>query len=253
MKLSKTFDLITYLRFRMIIQLIVSLTFVMGTSLFACANEQEYKMINPTTEGIGKIYMGRHISRFMSHLGANWLERPERFYQERPNILINSLLIKPNYIIADIGAGTGYFSFKLSKLVPQGKVYAVDIQEKMLGIINKKITNQGVKNIQTVLGTITDPKLPENKIDIAILVDAYHEFSHPKEMCNSIFKSMKIKGKLVMVEYRAEDDNIPIKQLHKMTNSQIIKEISSCGFSWEKTDSKSLPWQHIVVFIKKNN
>ncbi len=230
--------------------LILFLTLIITAKLFPCYAQQEYKVINPTKDGIGKVYMGRHISRFMSHLGANWLERPERLYQERPNILIKVIPIQPDYIIADIGAGSGYFSFKLSKLVPHGKVYAVDIQEKMLEIIKKKVIDKNIRNINTVLGSITNPKLPKASIDIALLVDAYHEFSHPKEMCSNIFQSLKVDGKLILVEYRAEDDNIPIKKLHKMSSHQIIKEISACGFRWQSTDSTSLPWQHIVIFKK---
>ena len=208
-----------------------------------------YVIGQATRDGIGKFYMGREISKVMGHLGAGWLERPEREQQERTDLLVKNLSLRPTDKVVDLGAGSGYFSFRIAPLVPQGKVYAVDISPQMIGIIRSKMKKYKANNVEPIQSTITDIKLEENSADCVLIVDAYHEFSHPKEMGDSIFKILKPGGKLVLIEYRLEDPGIPIKKLHKMSQKQAIKEISSLGLEWEKT-SEDLPQQHFMVFRK---
>ena len=231
------------------------LTLVSITSVFS-ADEQKkkkesiYQLSTATRDGIGKFYMGREISQVMGHLGASWLERPKREQEERTDLLIKSMQIKPAERIADIGAGSGYFSFRMSDLVPDGKVFAVDISPQMLGIIRARIKEKKVANVVPIQSTITRTMLEPSSIDKALIVDAYHEFSHPREMANSIFKALKKDGLLILIEYRKEDKKVPIKPLHKMTEKQAIKEIEVVGFKWEKTLSV-LPQQHFMIFKKK--
>jgi predicted methyltransferase len=200
-------------------------------------------------DGIGKFYMGREISKVMGHLGAGWLERPERVQQERTDLLIENLELKPTDHVVDLGAGSGYFTFRISPLVPKGKVYAVDISSQMLGIVRAKMQKHDYKNVETVHSTITDLKLENNLADCVLIVDAYHEFSHPMEMGKAIHNTLKPGGKLVLIEYRMEDPGIPIKKLHKMSEKQAIKELSATGLEWVKT-SEALPQQHFIVFRK---
>mgnify|MGYP001242937512 FL=1 len=231
------------------------LTLVSITSVFSADEQKEkkesiYQLSTATRDGIGKFYMGREISQVMGHLGASWLERPKREQEERTDLLIKSMQIKPADRIADIGAGSGYFSFRMSDLVPDGKVFAVDISPQMLGIIRARIKEKKVSNVVPIQSTITRTMLEPSSIDKALIVDAYHEFSHPREMANSIFKALKKDGLLILIEYRKEDKKVPIKPLHKMTEKQAIKEIEVVGFKWEKTLSV-LPQQHFMIFKKK--
>ena len=157
--------------------------------------------------------------------------------------------LKPTDVVADIGAGTGYFSFRLSRVVPQGKVYAVDIQPEMLAIIEKRKAAGGAVNIIALLGTEMDTRLPAQAVDVALLVDAYHEFSYPREMMESIVRSLKPGGRVIQVEYRAEDPDVPIKRLHKMSVDQARKEMAAVGLVWKETKS-FLPQQHFLVYEK---
>mgnify|MGYP001177158776 FL=1 len=200
-------------------------------------------------DGIGKFYMGREISQVMGHLGAGWLERPKREKEERTDLLIKNMKLKKGDQVADVGAGSGYFSFRMAELVPEGKVFAVDISPQMLGIVRAKIGSQKVTNVVPVLSTIKDTKLPPQSVDCVLIVDAYHEFSHPREMAQSIFDSLREKGRLILIEYRKEDPSVPIKLLHKMTEEQAIKEISEVGLVWKKT-LNVLPQQHFMIFEK---
>lgn len=208
-----------------------------------------YILGKQTRDGIGKYYMGREISQVMGHLGAGWLERPKREQEERTDLLVKNMNLKETDCVADIGAGSGYFSFRISPLVPEGKVFAVDISPQMLGIMRAKKHKGGFDNVITVQSTIENTALEKDSIDCALIVDAYHEFSHPREMSLSIFNSLKKNGQLILIEYRKEDPNVPIKLLHKMTEKQAIKEISSVGFKWIKT-LNFLPRQHFMIFEK---
>ena len=203
----------------------------------------------PTRDGIGKFYMGREISLVMGHLGAGWLERPERERQERTDLLIAGLSLSEDFVVADIGAGTGYFTFPVAQRVPQGRVFSVDIQPEMLARIEQRAARENVANVETILGEEDDPKLPDNEIDLAFIVDAYHEFSFPREMGERLKEALKPGGQLVLVEYRAEDPGVPIKPLHKMSERQVKQEMAAIGLAWVRTESY-LPQQHVLIFQK---
>jgi ubiquinone/menaquinone biosynthesis C-methylase UbiE len=201
--------------------------------------------------GIGKFYMGREIAFVMGHQAADWLERPERMKEERPDMLHKALKLTPGMVVADIGAGSGYHTFQMAgKVGPKGKVYAVDVQKEMLDILRRRTKSAKVTNVVPVLGTVTDPKLPANSIDLILMVDVYHEFSHPYEMTVALVKALKPGGKLVFVEFRLEDPNVPIKLVHKMSEKQVLREMSLHPLKHAHTIS-TLPWQHVIVFEKK--
>lgn len=202
-------------------------------------------------DGIGKFYMGREIAKVMWHPGAGWLERPSRATEEQPQQLVNDLNLQPTSVVADIGAGTGYMSFRISPLVPNGKVLAVDVQPEMLEIIESLKRQRNINNVEPVLGSIADPHLPPNSVDLVLMVDTYHEFSHPREMMTAIVKALKPNGRVVLVEYRGENPFIPIKPLHKMTQKQARQEMQAVGLRWRETKS-FLPTQHLMVFEKIN-
>lgn len=200
--------------------------------------------------GLGKFYMGREIAWYMSHEGASWLERPERLQEERTDKLLKALPVKPGMTVADVGAGSGYYSFPLAEKVgPRGRVLAVDIQKEMLAIIKKRMASRKVTNVEPILGTHLDPKLPEGAVDLILLVDVYHEFSHPYEMTEAMVKALKPGGLIVFVEYRLEDPNVPIKLVHKMTQKQVRKEMALHPLRHVKT-LDFLPWQHVILFEK---
>ena len=199
--------------------------------------------------GTGKFYMGREISLVMGHQGADWLERPDRIQQEQPDQVVANMNLAVDHVVADIGAGTGYFSFRIARQVPQGKVLAVDIQPEMLALIEQRKQDEGVSNIEGIQGQIDDPRLPPESIDAAIMVDAYHEFSHPFEMIRGIYDALKPGGRIFLLEYRGEDPSVPIRPLHKMTELQVVKEMSVFGLEWTET-LDFLPWQHMMVFTK---
>lgn len=201
-------------------------------------------------DGIGKWFMGREIAHYMTHHGASWLERPEREEEEQPSKLVDALQLKPGQSVADIGAGSGYLSWRMAKIVgPNSKVYATDIQPEMIAILKTNMVARGVGNVVPVLGTTTDSRLPANSIDLAIMVDVYHEFDHPYEMIRSIVTALKPGGRLVFVEYRGEEKWVPIKPLHKMTEAQVRKEMELHPLEWSET-ARILPRQHIIVFKK---
>ncbi len=201
--------------------------------------------------GIGKFYMGREIAQVMGHQGADWLDRPEREQEEQPTIMLNALQIKAGDVVADIGAGTGYLSFRMAEKVgPKGKVFATDIQPEMLDIIRQRMKERKVSNIEPVLGTISDTGLKPESVDLILLVDVYHEFDHPYEMAASMARALKPGGRLAFVEYRLEDPTVPIKLVHKMSQQQVIKEMAPHPLRWLKT-SEELPRQHIIFFEKQ--
>jgi ubiquinone/menaquinone biosynthesis C-methylase UbiE len=202
-------------------------------------------------DGIGKFYMGREIAHVMGHQAADWLERPERDQEEHTEKLAEQLKVKPGEVIADIGAGTGYFTKRLAKRAgPKGEVLAVDIQPEMLELLTNQMAAAGIHNVKAVLGTITDPRLPAATVDLALMVDVYHEFDHPWEMMQAITSALKPGGRVVFVEFRGEDPAVPIKPLHKMTQAQVKKEMSALPLEWVETIGV-LPRQHIIVFRKK--
>jgi 2-polyprenyl-3-methyl-5-hydroxy-6-metoxy-1,4-benzoquinol methylase len=208
-----------------------------------------YQTTRPSPDGIGKVYMGREIAQVMGHLGAEWLERPEREREERPRKAIEMMGLKGDEVVADIGAGSGYFSFRIAKKLPRGKVLANDIQPEMLDLVKKTAKENGVTNVEPVLGTEQEPKLPEGAVDVVLMVDSYHEFDHPREMMLAIVKALKPGGRVVDVEYRGEDPKVEIKPHHKKTEAQARKEMEAVGLKWVKT-LEDLPQQHMLIFQK---
>jgi ubiquinone/menaquinone biosynthesis C-methylase UbiE len=219
------------------------------TAAAATPADTTYVYRKPSQDGTGKYYLGREIAPVMGHRGSDWLERSDRILEEAPDVLVRHLELSPTDVVADIGAGTGYFTFRLSPLVPEGTVFAVDIQEEMLDIIGAKMAGAGVDNVIPVMGEIDDPRLPDDGVDIVLLVDAYHEFSHPMEMMLGIYRALRPGGRVVLVEYRLEDPEIPIKRLHKMSEKQARIEMTAVGLKWVETKD-ILPRQHFMVFRK---
>jgi protein-L-isoaspartate O-methyltransferase len=199
--------------------------------------------------GINKWYMGRQIAHVMSHFGIDWLERPERQIEENTALLLKNLDVRPGMVVADIGAGSGYHSALLSSKVGDGKVYAVDVEPEMIAYLKDRIKLEKLSAVVPVLSTEQHVSLPPNSIDLMFLVDVYHEFSHPYEMARSMLTALKPGGRLVLVEFRLEDNTVPIKTIHKMSEKQAVKELRAAGFLFEK-NIKNLPWQHCLVFGK---
>jgi precorrin-6B methylase 2 len=201
--------------------------------------------------GIGKFYMGREIAHVMGHQAAGWLERPERETEERTDLLLEAMQIRPGEVLADIGAGSGYFSWRMAKVAgPGGKVFAVDIQQEMLDLLQRNMDRREVRNVVPVLGTTNDPKLAPGSVDTMLMVDVYHEFDQPFEMLAAMLKGLKKGGRIVLVEFRAEDPTVNIKRVHKMSEAQAKTEFELFPeLRWEKTISV-LPQQHILIFRK---
>lgn len=201
------------------------------------------KIPPPLTE-----YKGRTIAQFMSYQGAPWLLRATREKEESCEELLKALKIKEGDVICDMGCGNGFYSLKMAKRTgPKGKVYGVDIQTEMLTLLRERAKAARIKNVVPVHGTVIDPHLPEGEVDLVLLVDVYHEFSHPEQMLQAIRKSLKPTGRVALAEYRAEDQSVPIKPLHKMTKKQIMKEYPPNGFKLVEEYDK-LPWQHLMFF-----
>ncbi|MCU0758895.1 MAG: methyltransferase domain-containing protein [Steroidobacteraceae bacterium] len=210
-----------------------------------------YRFVEPSLDGIGKVYMGREIAQVMGWQGAPWLEREEREQEERGSRLIAALQLQPGMVVADVGAGSGWYTRRLAPRVgPQGRVYAVDVQPEMVAMLGEIARRPGFGNVVPVLGTTVDVKLPAASLDLSIMVDVYHELEFPWEMLASLVRATKPGGRIVFVEYRAEDAFVPIKTLHKMTEAQVRREASVFPLEWERT-VRTLPWQHVVVFRRK--
>ena len=208
---------------------------------------QSYSYQTPTRDGIGKIYHGREISKVMGHLGALWLERKSRIDEENPNLAVDLLQLRKNMLVADLGAGTGYFT---SKMAPKcSVVYAVDIQQEMLDLNENQMIKKGIKNVKFILGSNNQTGLPQNTLDLVLLVDVYHELENPYEIMSDIKLALNDSGKVVLLEYRKEDLNVPIKPLHKMSIDQVIKEMNFIGLKLHMNIQK-LPRQHMLIFSK---
>jgi ubiquinone/menaquinone biosynthesis C-methylase UbiE len=193
-------------------------------------------------------YKGREIAQTMHYLGAPWLTRESRDREEDCTTLLKALRIQPGDTVCDMGCGNGFYSLRIAPLVgDRGRVVAVDIQREMLEMLKEQAAAERVTNIETIHGTVIDPKLPRESIDLMLLVDVYHEFSHPEHMLAAIRKSLKPGGRIALVEFRAEDPDVPIKPLHKMSKEQIMKEFPPNGFTLVEEFDK-LPWQHLMLF-----
>ncbi|MEA5574126.1 class I SAM-dependent methyltransferase [Calothrix sp. UHCC 0171] len=247
------------MKYKKTIITILSIFLVIFLSTFAFTNPaianvttdiyQQLPKHNP--DGIGKFYMGREIARVMRHTGAGWLERQSREVEEQPSKIVAALGLQANDIVADIGAGTGYLSFLIAPYLSQGKVLAVDIQPEMLEIIGYFQQEKNISNVETILATETSPNLPPESINLAVMVDAYHEFAYPHEMMVEIVKALKPGGRVAFVEYRGENPFIMIKALHKMTQKQVKKEMQTVGLIWRETKN-ILPQQHLMIFEKSS-
>ena len=215
--------------------------------------KKELYETRPKTDvnGTGRFYKGREIAPVMSWHGAGWLERPEREKEEHTSKLLPPLKIKAGDTVVDMGAGSGYYTVRLSALVgDKGKVHAVDVQPEMLDILKKRLKSEKVANVELTLGTEKDPKLPAGSVDLILMVDVYHEFTHPYEMTEAMVKSLKPGGRLVFVEFRLEDEKVPILTLHRMAEKQVVKVMETFPLRHVETQ-KHLPWQHVIIFEKK--
>jgi precorrin-6B methylase 2 len=233
---------------RFLLSLLISWSCLTPAS-WAVVNSPYYSYRQPSFDGIGKYYMGREIAGVMGHQGAGWLERSERGTEEQPQKIVAALGLDPADTVADVGAGTGYISQLLAAAVPEGKVVAIDIQPEMIELLNQRLQKSKIQNIEPHLGTEQSPNLTPTSIDLAMMVDAYHEFSYPHEMMTGIIESLKPGGRVVLAEYRGEDPLVFIKPHHKTTQKQIRQELESLGLKWQKTE-EVLPQQHLLFFTK---
>ena len=225
------------------IRLIAYVILLLSTSINAMAEEENTTPPAPLTH-----YKGREIAQTMHYTGANWLTRENRQRQEDCRMMVKNLGVKPGMTVCDMGCGNGFYSLQLAKRVgKKGKVLAVDIQSQMLRLLEARAAEANLKNIVSILGTPTDPKLPENEVDLILCVDVYHEFSNPEEMLRAMRNSLKPNGQIVLLEFRMEDPEVPILLLHKMSKKQIMKELPPNGFKLTKSFDK-LPWQHMMFF-----
>ncbi len=208
-----------------------------------------YAQSEASADGIGRTYYGREIAAFMSHQGIYWLERGTRESEERTDLLMDALNLKPGMTVADIGAGSGYFTVPMATRVAPGIVYGTDIQPEMLAFLEARARTEKLTNIKGILGDTGDAMLPVASVDLVLLVDAYHEFDQPLEMMTSIARALKPGGRVALVEYRGEDPEVPIKPLHKMTEAQARRELEAAGLIWIRTDAR-LPLQHLMWFGK---
>lgn len=200
-----------------------------------------------SADGIGRTYFGREIAHFMSHQGIGWLERDSREAEERTSALIDALGLEPGMCVADVGAGSGRLTLPMARRVAPGIAYGTDIQPEMLKFLEARAREEGLSNLKGILGDTDDVMLPQGTVDLVLLVDAYHEFDRPWEMMQSIRRALKPGGRIALVEFRAEDPEVPIKALHKMTEAQARRELEAAGFRWVSTDPR-LPWQHLMWF-----
>jgi 2-polyprenyl-3-methyl-5-hydroxy-6-metoxy-1,4-benzoquinol methylase len=209
-----------------------------------------YGTCEPGEGGSGRTYMGREIAEVMGHFGVGWLERPEREREERTDLLVGAMKLKATDAVADIGAGSGYFTMRIARIVDEGVVYATDIQKEMLDIVTERALEDGAHNVMPVLGEIDHCGLEANSVDVVLFVDAYHEFSHPWEMMTSIVRALKPGGRVYLVEYRLEDPTVPIKERHKMSEAQARREMEAVGLGFVENIGV-LPQQHILVFERR--
>jgi ubiquinone/menaquinone biosynthesis C-methylase UbiE len=216
------------------------------------ATDSVYTYHTPSPGGTGKFYLGREIAHVMGASNAAWLDRNSRPQEEHTELAINKIEIPSTGVIADIGAGTGYYTFKLAPKVPKGKVYAVEIQDEMIAALidrKKKLNNT---NVEVIKGSTTSPNLAANSVDLVIMVDVYHELEHPVEVLQSIKKSLKKDGQILLIEYKGEDPKVAIRPLHKTTVAQLNKELGANGFKLAY-EGKFLPIQHFLLYQKTDN
>lgn len=213
-------------------------------------SDSTYTYKTPHPDGTGKVYLGREIAHVMSASGAGWLERSTRQQEEDADAAVAALPLTPTSTVADLGAGTGYYAFRIARRVPQGKVYAVEIQDAFIASLQERARREGATNVEVIRGAEKSPHLPDTSVDLAIMVDVYHELSYPAEMLQALHKALRKGGYLLLLEYRAEDPSIPIKELHKLSVAQAKKELAANGFVLAE-QKEFLPIQHYLLFQKK--
>jgi len=221
-----------------------------GYAANAASADEGYRYGPASIDGIGKFYAGREIAQVMGYDGAPWLDRASREEEERPDWLLEELRLRPDTVVADIGAGSGYLSRRIAPRVPAGKVYAVDVQPQMVALLERLAREPGMNNLVPRLGSAKDVDLPPQSIDMALFVDVYHELEFPREVMRSVLAALRPGGRVVFVEYRAEDPRVPIKALHKMSVAQVRREMRDLPLVLER-DSERLPWQHVLIFRKR--
>lgn len=232
---------------------------IVAVLLFACSAATIHADDHPTPpryetrsqhdpDGIGKFYMGREIAAVMGPAGIPWLERETREAEERPDLMLDALQLKGGEIVADFGAGSGYHTFKLARLVgPKGTVVAVDVEPKMLAFIRQRAARENLSNVGLIQSTTKEPRLPPNRFDLILLVDVYHELEFPYEVARNLREALRPTGRIALVEFRKEDPAVPIKELHKMSEEQIIRELVAAGLKHLET-VHTLPLQHLAIF-----
>jgi SAM-dependent methyltransferase len=223
---------------------------LIGNAIAVAGDASVYSQAPASRDGIGKFYAGREIAHVMGLEGAQWLERPERVAEERPDLLVEALKITPVMVVADIGAGSGYLTRRIAPLLTSGKIYAVDVQPEMVEMLKDLTKQQAMASVIPTLASNTDTHLPEGSVDLAFMVDVYHELEFPREVMLSIVKALKPGGQIVLVEYRAHDRRVPIKPLHTMSLSQLRREMQALPLAWERSFDR-LPLQHMVFFRKR--
>jgi len=210
-----------------------------------------YTYAKPSPGGTGKFYFGREIAQVMGAAGAPWLERSERQQEENTTLAIDKMNLSGSEVVADIGAGSGYYTFRMAAKVPRGKVYAVDIQDEMIKLLNERKQKEKATNVIVVKGSDTSPNLPTHSIDLAIMVDVYHELTYPHEVLESLRQALRDNGKLLLIEYRGEDPELAIMPLHKTTVAQLSKELGANGFLL-LYQGEFMPIQHFLLYSKKD-
>ena len=232
---------------------LVVATTLLNSALFAQNQDQEQEHVQSHRPKPLVEYMGREIAPAMGYMAADWLVRAEREREERCSMVLANLGLKTGMTVCDMGCGNGFYALPIAKLLGKnGQVLGVDIQSEMLELLRKRMEDEQIDNVTPILGSEFDPRLPANSIDLVLMVDVYHEFSYPEEMLAAVHRSLKKEGLVVLVEYRTEDDNVPIKPEHKMSKAQVEKELSANGFKLVKEFDK-LPWQHMLFYGKKES
>lgn len=211
--------------------------------------QSPYSFKKPSPNGTGKVYMGREIAQVMSFEGVDWLERNSRTQEENTNLALASLPLKNNMVVADVGAGSGFYTFRVASRIPKGKVYAVEIQGDAIAHLQKKASENQFSNVEVIKGNDKSPNLPESSVDLAFMVDVYHELQYPAAYLAALSKALKPNGQLLLLEYKKEDPEVAIKPEHKMSVNQVKKELAASGFKLVK-NGKFLPLQHFLLFEK---
>lgn len=229
--------------------LLLSICLLTAVQITVAQEQSTYTFKKPSANGTGKVYMGREIAHVMSFEGVEWLERNSRIQEENTNLALVSLPLKNNSIVADIGAGSGFYTFRVAQRIPKGKIYAVEIQDEAITFLKKKASDDRYANVTVIKGNEQSPNLPANSIDLAFMVDVYHELQYPAAYLSALKKALKPNGQLLLLEYKAEDPAVAIKPEHKMSVRQVEKELLANGFKLIKNGT-FLPLQHFLLFKK---